>query len=212
MFTFSFHNLFTLTTSVITASEDDMTYNPRKASQTIAFFALKTGKNAVNVLKAVKLVYLSDRESIARYGFPILDERRVCMKHGPVNSFTYDHIKGEVPPEDDGGWGDFLSDRAGHDVGLANDCLTTDDLDELSDADLETLEAVWDKFGSLDQWQLVDFTHDIANVPEWIDPKNQGSKTISLERMLTAIGIPSPKAHAAEMNSVNYASGFLKGL
>ena len=160
----------------------------------------------------MKLVYLSDRENIARYGFPILDERRVCMKHGPVNSYTYDHIKGEVPPEYDGGWGEFVSDRAGHAVGLANEATTTDDLDELSDAEIETLEAVWAQFGHMTQWQLVDHTHDTANVPEWIDPKSHGSKTITLESMLSAIGIPSHKEHTAELESANSAHEFLKGL
>jgi uncharacterized phage-associated protein len=189
-----------------------MTYNPRKASQTVAFFALKTGNNAVNVLKAVKLVYLSDRENIANYGFPILDERRVCMKHGPVNSYTYDHIKGEVPPEHDGGWAEFVSDRAGHNVGLANDALKIDDLDELSDAELDTLESVWANYGHLDQWQLVEFTHDKAKIPEWIDPKSLGSKTITLESMLAAVGVPFHNEHAAEMESVGNATGFLKGL
>lgn len=189
-----------------------MTYNPRKASQTVAFFAIRTGKNAINVLKAVKLVYLSDRENIARYGFPILDERRVCMKLGPVNSFTYDHIKGEVRPEDDGGWAEFVSDRAGYNVGLASDNLGLDDLDELSDSELSTLESVWATFGHMDQWELVAYTHDTANIPEWIDPKSQGSKTITLGSMLAAIGIPSHKEHALEMESVSNASGFLKGL
>ena len=107
-----------------------MTYNPRKASQTVAFFALKTGNSAINVLKAVKLVYLADRENIARYGFPILDERRVSMKNGPVNSYTLRHINGEIHPDFDGGWSDFVSDRANHDVGLRQAEMTTDDLED----------------------------------------------------------------------------------
>lgn len=189
-----------------------MTYNPRKASQTVAFFALKTGGDAINVLKAVKLVYLADRENIARYGSPILEERRVSMKHGPVNSYTYNHIKGEVPPENDGGWGEFVRDREEHNVGLAYNNLTTDDLDELSDAEIETLEKVWDRYGRMDQWELVEFTHDQKNIPEWSDPQGDGSKTITLEKMLSAIGVPSYKDHAAELESVGNATGFLKGL
>lgn len=187
-------------------------YNPRKASQTVAFFALKTGVNAINVLKAVKLVYLADRENIARFGVPILDERRVSMKHGPVNSYTYDHIKGEVPPQYDGGWGDFVADREGHDVGLAFNEMTLDDLDELSDAEIETLDDVWNRFGGCDQWQLVDFTHDTNNIPEWTDPKGIGSRTIPLEDMMAAIGIAGHKEHAAEIESIDNAASFLKGL
>ncbi len=191
-----------------------MTYNPRKASQTVAFFALKTAQRRINVLKVVKLVYLADRENVARYGSPILDERRVSMLNGPVNSFTYNHIKGEVSPEYDGGWSEFVSDRSNHDVGLASKNISVDDLDELSDAEVATLEIVWESFGDLDQWQLVDLTHDEANVPEWEDPKKTGynSKTIEFENMLAAIGIPSHEEHAAEMESVGNATRFLKGL
>lgn len=189
-----------------------MTYNPRKASQVVAFFALKTGANAINVLKAMKLVYLADRENIARFGFPILDERRVSMPLGPVNSYTYEHVKGEVPPNQDGGWAEFVTDREGHNVGLSFDGMTVEDLDELSDAEIESLATVWAKYGSMDQWQLVDFTHDKDNIPEWKDPKGQGSKTISLESILAAVGVPFHKDHAADMESVNRATQFLKGL
>lgn len=191
-----------------------MAYNPRKASQVVAFFALKTARRRINVLKAVKLVYLSDRENTARYGFPILEERRVSMPHGPVNSYTYNHIKGEVLPEHDGGWSDFVTDRENHDVGLASKALSVDDLDELSDAELATLETVWEKFGGFDQWQLVSFTHDKSNVPEWEDPNDTGqnSKTINLEDMLAAVGILSHKEHAIEMQSVAKATEFLKSL
>lgn len=191
-----------------------MTYNPRKASQIVAFFALKTPQRRINVLKAVKLVYLADRENVAQFGFPILEERRVSMKHGPVNSTTYDYIKGEVCPDQDGGWSDFVTDRALHKVGVANECITFDDLDELSDAELGTLENIWEKFGGLTQWQLVEFTHDKANIPEWEDPSETGqnSKQIEFESMLAAMGVPFHQEHAAEMESVGNATRFLKGL
>lgn len=187
-------------------------YNPRKAAQTVAFFAIKTGVSAINVLKVMKLVYLADRESIARYGFPILDERRVSMRNGPVNSITYDYIKGEVPPEYDCGWGDYVADRAGHDVGLTRADITIDELDELSDAEIETLEAVWSKFGGMDQWSLVRYTHDAENVPEWNDPKGFGSRTIPLDSLMAAVGVKDHALHAKEVESANRAMEFLKGL
>ena len=66
-----------------------MSYDPRKAAQTIAYFSIKNGGKPLHVVRAVKLVYLADRESTARSGFPIQDETRVSMRHGPVNSSTY---------------------------------------------------------------------------------------------------------------------------
>ena len=189
-----------------------MTYNPRKASQTVAYFAMQTGENEINVLKAVKLVYLADRENISRSGFPILDERRVSMRNGPVNSLTYNHLKGEVHPELDGGWSEFVEDQRGHLVGLANHSISEDDLDELSDDEVETLRIVWRKFGALDQWELVDFTHDKNNIPEWSHPKEAGSVTIPLEKIMATLSIPSVEEHVKEIESVAKASQFLKGL
>ena len=191
-----------------------MMYNPRKASQTIAFFALKTAQRRINVLKAMKLLYLADRENVSRFGFPILEERRVSMKLGPVNSTTYDYIKGEVRPENDGGWSEFVTDRANHEVGVANKEIKVDDLDELSDAEIETLEAVWEKFGGMDKWQLVNFTHDRVNIPEWEDPleTGQNSKQIEFETMLSVMKVPFHKEHAAEIESIGNATKFLKGL
>ncbi|OJU02759.1 MAG: hypothetical protein BGN83_16045 [Rhizobium sp. 63-7] len=164
-----------------------MSYEPRKAAQLIASLILKTGGQSLNVLKAVKLVYLVDRESIKRFGFPILDEYRVSMPRGPVNSLTYSHINGEFDL-DACGWSEFLEDRAGHLIALSNSNVTPDDLDELSDADLECVNAVWEEFGGMNQWQLVEWTHDPKNVPEWEDP-NGGSVVIPLQRILHSVGV-----------------------
>ena len=49
-----------------TADEnDEMGYNPRKAAQVIAYYALKTGERSIDFIKAIKLVYLGDRERVA---------------------------------------------------------------------------------------------------------------------------------------------------
>ena len=188
-----------------------MAYNPRKAAQTVAYFAIRNGRRPISTLKAVKLVYLADRASIALFGYPIQDERRVAMPRGPVNSVTYDFIKGEVPPHLDGGWSEFLTDREQHSIGLVDPAIGADDLDELSEADLHVLEGVWDEFGGMNQWQLVDWTHDSVNVPEWKDP-NGSSRTIALEDMMSAIGLKNVEETAEELRSVERASDFLRGL
>lgn len=164
-----------------------MSYEPRKAAQLIAAFILKGGDKSLNVLKAVKLIYLVDRESMKRFGFPILDETRVSMPHGPVNSYTYRHINGEFDLAECG-WADFLQDKANHQVALARDDIELDDLDELSDADLACVEAVWKHFGQMNQWELRDWTHDPKNIPEWEDPQG-GSTVIPIRRILQAVAV-----------------------
>lgn len=183
-----------------------MPYLPRKAAQIIAFFAMKEG-GKINVLKVIKLVYLADRESVRRRGHPILDESRVSMPHGPVNSLTLDYLNGFY--RDDGGWSQFLTDRANNDVGLANSEITHEMLDELSQREISILENIWAEFGDMDRFDLADWTHD--NVAEWEDP-NGSSRQIPLERMISAVGLDKPIERARELESLNKATSFLASL
>ena len=168
-------------------------YNARKAAQAIAYLAMKTQAASLPVLKAVKLVYLADRESFRRFGFPILEEQHVSMPQGPVNSTTYSHINGEEDL-DACGWSDFLQARAGNEVAAAAG-VSDDALDELSDADIQCLDAVWERFGGMGKWEIRDWTHDRDNVPEWEDP-NGRSSPIPLERILNCLHIPNADAQA----------------
>lgn len=171
--------------------DPELMYNPAKAAQIIAYLALKTNERALNILKAIKMVYIADREMLKHHGIPMLEEPRVSMRHGPVNSRTYDNAKGEIEcPE----WSAILEDRANHLIGVRPG-LVADDMDELSDAEVELLDAIWTKFSDNDQWALVDWTHNSENVPEWEDP-GHSSSPIPLERVLRAVGIPDSAAHA----------------
>jgi uncharacterized phage-associated protein len=184
-------------------------YNPVKAAQVIAYLACKEPGKTLDVLKAIKLVYLADRESIAKFGAPILDERRVSMPHGPVNSQTYSHINGEHDL-DACGWSAYLEDRANHQLAV-KEGVSDDDLDELSEADIQCLDAVWGKFGHMGKWQLRDWTHEKVNVPEWEDPHGS-SEPIPLERIMTMVGIESAAAQAALVEDHNKISRLLKQL
>lgn len=168
-------------------------YNARKAAQVIAYLAKKSANKRLHVVKAIKLVYLADRESIARYGFPILDETRVSMRHGPVNSATYSHINGEYDLEDCG-WSEFLRDRSGHQVSVRPN-IRTDDLDELSDADVDCLDEIWRRFGYMNEWDLRDWTHKRKNVPEWENPGGT-SIAIPLERLMSILGLENADEQA----------------
>lgn len=179
-----------------------MSYEPRKAAQLIAALILRAGEQSLNVLKTVKLVYLIDRESISRFGFPVLDEKRFSMPQGPVNSLTLRHINGEYDLRECG-WADILQDRDNHQIAVADAGMVIDDLDELSDADLECVEAVWNKFGHMSQWQLRDWTHDPNNIPEWEDP-NGGSNEIPLRRIFQAINVDGVEGVEDTIDALNY--------
>jgi uncharacterized phage-associated protein len=166
-------------------------YNPAKAAHIIAYLALKTPGRTINMLKAIKLVYIADRESLRRFAIPMLDEPRFSLPKGPANSLTCEHARGETVSH---GWSAVLDDRADHMIGVKKG-IVVDDLDELSDAEIETLDQVWAKFGAMDQWALVDWTHNSKNLPEWEDP-GLSSTPIPLERILLALGFEDPAEHA----------------
>ena len=156
-------------------------FNARKVAQVVAFFARQQG-GSINVLKLTKLVYLADRRNMQKFDFPITGDNLVSMDHGPVNSITYSCIGGME--SDRGDWETFVTDRTGYEVGLAGE-FTDLQLDELSDAELETLHEVWSEFGSMGKYALRDWTH--KNCPEWEDPKGS-SASIPFSRVFKYLG------------------------
>ncbi|WP_439544334.1 Panacea domain-containing protein [Hyphomicrobium sp.] len=154
-------------------------FNERKAAHVAAYFALRQG-GSINIVKLIKLVYLGDREFLKRYDAPILHDRLVSMPKGPVNSNTYNYASGQVRAEV---WDSYLSDEANHMISCSN--LAENQLDELSRAEIGVLDHIWNEFGHMTPWELVDYTHD--NCAEWEDPQGS-SETIPYERVLKVLG------------------------
>jgi uncharacterized phage-associated protein len=170
-------------------------YNIRKAAQVTAFFAKKQG-GAINVLKVAKLLYLADREFMSRYDFPILFDRFVSMPHGPVTSMTLNYIDGMEEDRDQ--WEAFVVGRAENKVGVSRQDMSFDELDELSDAEIHVMEATWDQFGHMSQWEIRNYTH--KNCPEWEDP-NGSSTPIPYERVLKFLNKENSAEIAAEIET-----------
>ncbi len=121
---------------------------------------------------------------MAAYEEPMLMDRFVSMPQGPVSSTTYECVCTGAD-----GWDAFVSDRAGHCVELAKADISVEDLDELSESDVETLELTWNEFGRMNQWELVKYTHD--NCPEWEDPEGS-SVTIPYSRIFKFLSKENP--------------------
>lgn len=179
-------------------------FNDKKAAQVAAFFCEKQG-GIIDVLKLVKLVYLADRCFMAETGFPITNDRHVSMDHGPVNSLTLNLVDGNLESRD---WSDLIADRAGHKVALARR-LTEDDTDELSDAEVDSLEAVWAEFGGMTKYQIRDWTHE--HCPEWEDP-NGSSSPIPHERTLRFLGVENARDYATRLEVSREFRSALKAL
>ena len=109
-------------------------------------------------LKLMKLMYLSDRVSMDRFGEPLTGDLMVAMPHGPVLSRSLDLMKGAA--RGDEGWNNWITDADHYDLQLKQREIQRDDLDELSDADLSVIDSVYQDFGHMGKWQIRDYTHD----------------------------------------------------
>ncbi|MDU9400581.1 Panacea domain-containing protein [Pseudomonas sp. zfem003] len=142
-------------------------------------------------LKLMKLLYLADRESMDRYNSTMSCDSHVSMPHGPVLSTTLNLITGQIESPE---WRSWVSPDARYEVSLSRPLHSFDELDELSEADLDILEQVWQRFGRMERWQLVDYTH--SNLPEWVDP-GRSSRPINPRTTFVALGRTEAQADAA---------------
>ncbi len=144
----------------------------------------------------MKLLYLAERTCIKRYGFPALGDYLVSMPHGPVLSTTLNYMRGVGCPEN--GWSKWVSPIKDHEVSLVRK-YKSEELDLLSEVDIEVLQEVWSQFGHMEKWDIRDYTHNYC--PEWKDP--QGSSTpITYKYLLDILGYGDKSAEmAAELEA-----------
>ena len=143
-------------------------------------------------MKLIKLLYIAERTSIQKNGYPILGDDIFSMRYGPVLSVTLNYMKGKFPP--DNGWDKWVSSIQEHKVSLARQ-YCTEDLNLLSDATLKILAEVWEEFSNIDEWEISDYTHQ--NFPEWQDPGDSSEK-ITYKKLLDALGYGEKSAKIAE--------------
>ena len=159
-------------------SVTNMNYKPNfqeERTTQMAAHVLKLNGRKMNVLKLIKLLYLIDREAFIRWGHPISYDWFVSMPHGPVGSFTLDALN-NAQENDYRIWHRYISERTTYDVTLLADAPT----DKLSEAEIQLIEEMHSRYGSMSEWELRDFTHGL---PEWTDPKGS-SQSIDIEIVL----------------------------
>ena len=160
-----------------------MLRNERKITQVATYFLIKRG-GRMSHLKLMKLLYLSERESLKRYALPISWDCLVSMPHGPVLSQTLDLMDGNVKSQKDG-WDDWINTKENHELELKNVHVGLDELDELSQADLEILDDIWNQFGKMNRYEIRDYTH--SHCSEWENPHGS-SYPITYKKVFSALG------------------------
>lgn len=67
-------------------------FDIEKAKASILYITENIGET--DLLKIFKILYFAERKHLAKYGSPILADRYIAMKNGPVPSLIYDFFKG----------------------------------------------------------------------------------------------------------------------
>jgi uncharacterized phage-associated protein len=150
-------------------------FNERKAAAAAAVLLQQEG-GAMDYMRLVKLLYLAERESLARLGHPLAGDTYYALDQGPILSRVLDLCK----HTSSGAWA-IQIERSGR---WAVRLRTAPDLGPLSPAEMTILEDVAKAYRDRDQWELSTLMHGL---PEWKNP--QGSRIeIAPADILAALG------------------------
>ena len=150
--------------------------NPVKATQA-AVILLKLNNKKLNYTVLIKLLYLSDRQTLKEWNRPIVGGKYVSMDNGPVLSEVYDWIKGEINDEY---WNGAIK-KDNFDLVLKKDVGDN----ELSKAEIEVLTSIDKEYKDKTFGEMIDYCHD--NIKEWAAPDG-ASLPISTEHILRVLG------------------------
>jgi uncharacterized phage-associated protein len=154
--------------------------NIDKAIQAAAFVLREhSSAQRLNYMKLLKLMYLAERESLRERGTMITGDRAIAMRRGPLLGGIYDLIKGEHVAADR--WEKYIERDGYHVYAKGNPGVG-----KLSKAEIETLRKVVNIHREHDEWEMVNFTHELD---EWKknDP-GTSSRPIPLRDILEAVG------------------------
>lgn len=128
-----------------------------KILNSIIFFTSKEKDKTISRLKLMKLLWLSDRIHLNKYGRLILKDCYNALPHGPVPSLALNYSKNDLP--------DFYLVH-----GNKIQALKDFDSKYFSESDLEVMNFVWSTFGNKGASGLRNYSHDF---PEWLRFKKE---------------------------------------
>lgn len=166
-------------------------FDTNKAAQVAHFFITKAGAE-IEILKLVKLIYLTDRLSLEKRRIPVVGGSFYSLKHGPVTSEILDLIN-DGTRSGDSPWEQLITDRAHHMLATTG---SLEEYDALAPSELRLLEEVWQRFGSQSKWDLVLWTHQ--HCEEWSDPRG-GRIEISARKLAESFGWEAAEADDFEV-------------
>lgn len=160
----------------------------------ILFFLEKNG-GSIQVLKLMKLIWISDRYYFLNFGNLISGDGYVAMKNGPVPSLAYNIVKNDINPVfyKEGVKPNFLEKinssitRKGY-----NDVVSTErfDSDLFAEGEIMIMNLVFEKLKSHSSVDLSEYSHKFAEWKRFESDLNKNPATrhqIKLDDFLTSI-------------------------
>jgi uncharacterized phage-associated protein len=139
-----------------------------RSIQAAAYLLNKAKNKELPYIHLLKMLYIADREYLAERGYTITGDKVVALQHGPVLSYVLHLIKGSVARS--GLWRRSIQ-TFGYFVRLVKDPGDGD----LSRAITAKLDAVFERYGNLEPFRVVQLTHDFS---EWEKNYTVGTPTL----------------------------------
>jgi len=153
-----------------------------------------------NYTKLIKLIYIADRESIARWDHSLTWDEYWSLKEGPIVSGIMDRIRGTVRSQHATLWEQHIRTE-GYDVVIERDPGTS----RLSTLEEALLSELTTKFKDYDWRAMIRHVHGFA---EYKEPDSEdGRKPIYYSDILKAVG---REGEAKELAKEFAAANFLR--
>lgn len=135
------------------------TFNYKKSIQSLNLFAVLEG-GSINYMKAIKLIWLSDRYYLRNHGKTITGDEYFALKNGPLASCTSDLIKVVKVSEVELDYRNAFISKNGYSISS----IKESDFKVFSKKELEVLNKIYNAFSSMNWSAISDFSHIF---PEW---------------------------------------------
>lgn len=140
------------------------TFDVDKAIAATGYLIDRTKESLYPVMK---MMYLADKLHLERYGRFIAGDHYSAMAKGPVPSCTYNmlkHVRGDKQPLSGLDRArEFFAYNSDHSLGLRQ----VPDYGDLSESEIECLDAIADAYARIGKWAIKDLSHDTAWSDAW---------------------------------------------
>jgi uncharacterized phage-associated protein len=144
---------------------------------------LKEAGGKMPYMLLVKLLYLADRESLKKFGYPITFDEYFSMELGPILSNTLNLIKNRSLNESSSSWRKSISLPKNYYIELKDTDIS---YGELSKVDIEILKSVYSKYGHMNRFELSRLLH--KQLPEYKVTTRGNRYPITYHDILSALG------------------------